>query len=107
MPAFNDSTVNFLHGLSDLWIRFFTDREQLKEIYNANGILLGQTYFDLLENVLNLSVREAPIYGKDFFRLLTVREDLLVDRLDGRWEFDLTPFGIKQFEFLQNKILDL
>lgn len=106
MPAFGDQTVNFLHGLSDLWNRFFSDREKLKQIYSANSILMGQSYLDLMENVLNLSIREAPVFGRDFFKLLPIREDLISKRIDGRFAFDLTPYAIKAFKFLQNKILD-
>jgi len=106
MSAFSDEATNFLHGLSDLWNRFFKDKDQLKAIYQSNSILIGQSYLDLMETVLNLSIREAPVFGKDFFRLLLIREDLVTKRIDGLYEFDLTPTGVKEFSFLHNKILD-
>jgi hypothetical protein len=105
MPAYSDEATNFLHGLSDLWNRFFKDRDQLKVLYKANEVLVGQAYLDLMETVLNFSIREAPVFSRDFFKLLTVREDLITKQLDGRYAFDLTPSGIKAFNFLQNKVL--
>lgn len=107
MANVSESTANFIHGLSDLWTRFFKDRNQLEALYKATEIPVGQTYLDLMCSVLNFSLREAPVFRKEFFKLLTVREDLVTLRpSDGRYQFELTDYGIKAFPFLYNKILD-
>lgn len=105
MPTQTDEATNFLHGLSDLWNRFFKDRKQLEAMYKADEILIGQAYLDLLQNVLNLSIRNTPVFGRDFFRMLTIREDRVTKQPNGWFGFDLTPLGIKGIEFLQNKVL--
>jgi len=107
MANVSESTANFIHGLSDLWTRFFKDRNQLEAMYKATEIPIGQTYLDLMALVLNYSLRETPVFKKDFFKLLTVREDLIVYRTsDGKYTFELTALGVKAFSFLYNKILD-
>lgn len=105
MANVTEGAENFILGLSDLWTRFFKDRPQLEGIYKGTEILIGQAYLDLLTNVLNLSLRETPVFRKEFFKLLTVREDLVEQRLsDGRYTFELTDFAVKGLKNLQNKI---
>ena len=107
MANVSESKANFIHGLSDLWTRFFKDKNQLEAMYKATEITIGQTYLDLMALVLNFSLREVPVFQKEFFKLITVREDLVTLRpSDGRYEFELTGLGIKGFSFLYNKILD-
>ena len=107
MANASESTSNFLHGLSDLWTRFFKDKNQLEALYKATEIPMGQTYLDLMSSVLSYSLREVPVFNKEFFKLLTVREDLVEYRpADGRYTFEMTDLAIKSFSFLYNKILD-
>lgn len=101
-----EGTANFIHGLSDLWTRFFRDKPRLEAMYKGTEILAGQAYLDLVGNILCLSQREIPIFRKEFFKLLTVREDLITERDDGNWEFEVTDAGIKDFQYLYNKIFD-
>lgn len=107
MADVSESNANFIHGLSDLWTRFFRDRSQLETMYKGAEIPMGQTYLDLMATVLNFSLREVPVFQKEFFKLVTVREDLVTLRAsDARYEFELTAEGIKNFPFLYNKIFD-
>ena len=101
-----EGKANFIHGLSDLWTRFFRDKPRLEAMYKGTEILAGQAYLDLLGNILCLSAREVPIFRKEFFKLMTVREDLVTARGDGNWEFEITDAGIKSFQYLYNKIFD-
>jgi hypothetical protein len=101
-----EGKANFLHGLSDMWTRFFRDRPRLEAMYKGTEILAGQAYLDLVGNILCLSVRETPVFRKEFFKLITVREDLVTLRDDGNWQFEVTDAGIKDFQFLYNKIFD-
>jgi len=101
-----EGRANFLHGLSDLWNRFFKEKTTLEAMYKGTEILAGQAYLDLVGNILCLSQREVPVFRKEFFKLLTVREDLVTVRDDGNWELEITDSGVKSFEYMYNKIFD-
>ena len=106
MADVSQGNANFIHGLSDLWNKFFKDRDQLKEMYKGSEILIGQAYLDILALVLNLSLREAPIFKKEFFYNLTIREDNVTQRItDHYYTFEVTDHRIKEVPFLYNKIL--
>lgn len=105
MATVSESSANFIQGLSDLWIRFFKDKPVLEALYSGTEILIGQAYLDLLSNILNVSVRETPLFRKEFFKLLTIREDLVAfDPATATYRFELTPLNIRDFKFLYNKI---
>jgi len=106
MANVSEGTASFLHGLSDLWIRFFKDIDQIKALEKGLEISVGQAYLDLMATVLNFSIRETPVFQKEFFKLLTIREDLFTERGDERYEIELTDIAIKSFDFLYNKIFD-
>jgi len=98
------SKASFFHGLSDLWQRFFADKNQLEAFYKGTEILIGQAYLDLMASVLNISLRETPVFEREYFKLLTVREDQVTHRAeDDVYVFEL-PDNIKSFVFLYNKI---
>jgi len=79
----------------------------LEAMYQGTEVLLGQAYLDLLSSILNISVRETPVFNKEFFKLLTVREDQVTYRpVDGYYEFELTSTSIKDCMFLQNRVFN-
>lgn len=101
---------NFLAGLSDFWQRFFADSPQLASMYDGTAVLLGQTYLDLLANVIGLSLRDAPVFNKQYFQLVLIREDEVsfqegefIDQ--DRWAFSL-PGDLVQFGSLDNKVIE-
>lgn len=97
-------TASFLNGLSDFWIKFFKDKEMLAALYRGSEALIGQAYLDIVSNVLNVSVRETPLFNKELYRLLTIREDQVAyDYTLDRWVYAL-PDNIKDFKCLYNKI---
>lgn len=107
MANISESKSNFLHGLSDLWTRFFKDHEQLHAMYEGTEILIGQAYLELVSTILNISAREIPVFQKEFFKLITVREDLVTYRSsDGKYLFEVTDYPVKDARFLYNKIFD-
>lgn len=107
MANISEGKSNFIHGLSDLWNRFFKDHEQLRAMYEGTEILIGQSYLDLVSSILNISARETPVFQKEFFKLVTMREGLIIYRPDdGAYLFEVTDFPIKDADFLYNKIFD-
>lgn len=105
MANTSESTANFIQGLSDLWIRFFKDHDQLRAMYEGTEIVVGQAYLDLMSTILNISVRETPVFQKEFFKFIPIREDKVSYRSsDGRYVFEVTDYALKACKFLYNKI---
>lgn len=104
MSKIYTGTASFLNGLSDLWLRFFKDKDVLDALFRGAEVLVGQAYLDLVSNVLNVSMREAPVFNKELFRLLTIREDQVTyDITRDIWVFQM-PESLKDFQYLYNKI---
>jgi len=105
MATTSESADTFIRGLSDFWLRFFKDRNQLEAVYEGSEILIGQAYLDMVTQVLSLSIRETPAFQKSFFQLLIVREDLLLYRsATDDWAIEVTGDRLKSAPFIQNKI---
>lgn len=66
---------NLLDALSAFWRRFFADQNQLEELYHGVAILAGQAYLQVLESVLTSSLQDCPVFSKDYWRMVTLRED--------------------------------
>lgn len=101
---------NFLQGLSDLWTRFFADADQLGALYRGTSYLIGQAYLDLLESVLGVSLQDAPVFHKEYYKLILMREDEVAYRkgatlADDRWAFTL-PDNVVQFASLDNRVYE-
>lgn len=78
MPIIGNNGRSLLHGLSDFWLRFFKDLGDIEATYEGATILLGQTYLNLLSDVLNTSIDETPLFKKEYYQLITIREDQVV-----------------------------
>jgi len=101
---------NFLQGLSDFWQRFFADADQLASLYQGTAMLMGQAYLDMLANVLNVSLQDAPIFNKEIYHLVLLREDQLrfargASVADNRWVAAL-PDGLVSFVSLDNRVIE-
>ncbi len=101
---------SLLQGLSDFWQRFFADADQLEAMYQGAAVLAGQAYLDLLENVLSLSMADTPLFDKEFYKLITIREDQVqfvrgASLNDDRWAFSL-PDNIVAFVSLDNRVIE-
>lgn len=99
-----------LRGLSDFWQRFFADSDQLDALYGGTEILLGQSYLDLLSNVLSTNLVDCPIFNKEYWKLITIREDEVKFKKgptssDDRWVYEL-PESIVKITTLENKIIE-
>jgi hypothetical protein len=78
MALIGNNADTLFHGLSAFWHRFFRDAGDLQRTYEGTEILLGQAYLDFMSDVLNTSIVEAPLFRKEFYKLITAREDQLV-----------------------------
>lgn len=110
MPAMGNNPHTFLHGLSDFWVRFFADYDELNALYQGVEISLAQVYLDLLSSFLNVSLLECPIFNTEFFKLITLREDqvTLVEGAnpdENRYVVAM-PDNVAAAHILQNKVLE-
>lgn len=83
MALIGNNADTLLNGLSAFWHRFFRDIGDLQATYEGTEMLLGQVYLNILSDVLNTSVVEAPLFRKEYYKLITIREDQLVFREQG------------------------
>lgn len=102
MAVLGNNTETFLTGLSDFWQRFFSDKEVLQGVYAGAEVALGQAYLDMVTEVLNVNLTDMPLFNREFWKLMTMREDLLRFQ-DGGWTYPL-PDNIAHFHFLTNRI---
>lgn len=103
MPSYADRNRSLLYALSDFWTQIFADSDTVESMYRGAEILVGQIYLDLLGDMLNMSVRDAALFRKELFRLIRVREDVVLRAPDGRYR---VPLGadIHRIETLNNKV---
>lgn len=105
-----DYPYNLLRGLSDFWQRFFADADQLDALYRGTSILVGQAYLDYLSTVLGVSLKDANVFDKEYYRLLTISEDEVAFEEGAttgadRWAFVL-PDPIVSFASLDNRVVE-
>lgn len=110
MPVIGNNGRALLHGLSDFWLRFFKDLGDVEATYEGAAVLLGQTYLNLLSDVLNTSIDDVPLFKQEYYKLITVREDqvLYVDTgiaSQESWRI-VTPRAYGKLPYLQNKIYE-
>jgi hypothetical protein len=110
MPIIGNNGRALLHGLSDFWLRFFKDLGDVEATYEGAAVLLGQTYLNLLSDVLNTSIDDVPLFKQEYYKLITIREDqvLYVDPgIPGleSWRI-VTPRAYGKLPYLQNKIFE-
>lgn len=109
MPAIG-YPYNFLRGLSDFWQRFFADADQLEAMYEGSAILIGQAYLDLMSAALGVSLKDAVALDREYYRLVTVREDEIhfvkgPTSADDRWALELQDPLVK-FASLDNRVYE-
>lgn len=83
MALIGNNADTLLHGLSGFWHRFFRDVGDMQKTYEGTEILFGQVYLNFLSDVLNTSIIEAPLFRKEYYKLITVREDQLAFKEQG------------------------
>jgi hypothetical protein len=78
MALIGNNADTLLNGLSAFWHRFFRDIGDIQATYEGTEILLGQVYLNFLSDVLNTNIVETPLFRKEYYKLITVREDQVV-----------------------------
>lgn len=105
MPI-TDYPFSLLDGLSAFWTRFFADTDQLDALYRGAIIQVGQAYLDLLSSVLSVSLKDAIVFDREYYNLVTIREDeVAFSALDNRWTFAL-PDPLVNFASLDNRVVE-
>jgi len=109
MAVFNDKIKSFINGLSDFWLIYFKEVDQLEVYYRGTELLIGQTYLDLMSLLMNNSLKDTTIFNKEFFKLLLIKEtDVVLQEgttsENDRYLLDL-PDNIVFARHLNNKIL--
>ncbi len=93
-----------LTGLSDFWQRLFADSGQLEHLYAGTEVLLGQAYLDLLHDVLTVSLQDTPLFRKEYWQLIQLREDRTRrNPATGNYEVAL-PEQVVDLRYLFNRI---
>lgn len=105
-----DYPYSFLRGLSDFWTRFFADADQLDAMYKGTAIQVGQAYLDLMSTVLGVALKDAIVFDREHYRLITIREDEVAyvegaTSPDDRWAFAL-PDPVVSFAMLDNRVVE-
>ena len=63
-----------IESLSDFWLLYFRDIDQLKVLYEGADTLMGNVYLELLSSLLNASLLDAPLFNKEYYKLVSIRE---------------------------------
>jgi hypothetical protein len=105
-----DKKSVLLDGLSGFWQRFFKDVNDLESYYQASETYLGQIYLDLMSSILNIGLVDAPIFNKEAWKLLVIKETDLnfrqgVTEKDNRYIYAL-PDAYTQLSSMQNTIFN-
>lgn len=104
MPNPSSLATTLVRGLSSFWLRLFRDKASLDATYRATEHQLGQAYFDILEAVLARSIDQAPVFHREYWKLIELREDLLVTVGPGVYEYTLDE-DVAQLGFLFDQVL--
>lgn len=110
MANFNDAIQSFINGLSDFWLLYFKEKDQLEALYKGTEILVGQSYLDMLSLLLNNSIQDTTIFNKEFFKLVTIKESDLTytagdNKRGDRYVFTFED-GTSDLKYLHNKVLN-
>lgn len=98
-------TSSFLRGLSSFWNRLFADRDVINEAYLGSEETFGQAYLDLMEAVLAISLNNVPLFRRENWKLITLREDQLVYDPSGSVQFTYNLEEVADLKYLYNQIL--
>lgn len=109
MPAIG-FPYNFINALSDFWQRFFNDADQLTALYKGSAVLMGQAYLDYMSSVLGVTLKDALVFDKEYYKLLTIREDEIAFQEGAtsdanRWAFVL-PDNVVNFASIDNRVVE-
>lgn len=86
-----DDAQKLLSILGSLWTRTYTGNDQLQSFAIARGQLESQNYQDILEAVAAVCRYTVPIYHRDTWFLLTLRESAMNTAATNIRRFDEEP----------------
>lgn len=111
MANYNSKIQGFIEGLSDFWLLYFKEIDQLALLYQGTEFLIGQSYLDMLSLLLNNSLQDCPLFNKELFKLLQIRETDIAFLQKGTTSSDryvyVLPDNLVNVRALHNKILSV
>jgi hypothetical protein len=110
MANYNNNANSLINGLSDFWLLYFKEIDQIEELYSGTEVLLGQGYLDLMALLLNNSIQDTTIFNKEYFKLIRIKETDIKFRQtttvsSGRYSYSL-PDNMVYVRHLNNKIFN-
>ncbi len=63
-----------IEALSDFWLLYFKDIDQLQVLYEGTDVLMGQLYLDMLSQLLNNSLQDAPLFSRESVKQVRIKE---------------------------------
>jgi photosystem II stability/assembly factor-like uncharacterized protein len=106
MSTVDASSRVLFDALGSFWHRLFADKGQLVALYQGTEEQLGQAYLDTLETVLCRTIATTPLFHKEHWKSVVLREEARIEPPVGyaiAWELDAPLTGAK---LLQNNILN-
>lgn len=100
-----------LEGLSDFWLLYFQDLDQLKALYDGTDTLVGQSYLDLLSTLLHNSLQDMPLFDKNYYKSVRIKETEIrflqkANAAQNCYVY-VAEDNIVHTQVLQNKVLDV
>jgi hypothetical protein len=82
----------------------FKDKEVLEHLYSATDQLMSQLYMNLLEVLLANSLKDVPVFSKEYWKLLTFNSSHVI--IEGtEYRFPLVD-KIRGMRFMYNRIFE-
>ena len=105
-----DYNSTLFDALNGFWQQFFRDTQDLQAYYQASEAYLGQVYLDFLSLVLGTSVKDVPIFNREYWKLFAIKENDLqflagASTAENRFMLDM-PGDVADADFLQNSIFN-
>jgi len=109
MPLTPQNSATFLRALSDFWPMYFQEQGLLRAYAEGLSLNVAQVYQLFLETVLGSSLKDIPLFQREFYKPYYVREDLVRYR-EGRSvdedRYVFTPGdALMGVRFLANRVL--
>lgn len=106
----NRRTQHLLNGISDFFSTWFEDRDFVEAVFEGTNQLLGQAYFDLVVDFLDISLDDVEPFRNQYWKFLTfnsVDAEKMQNPVDGRTSYKVRlPDGVVSAKYIYNKMFN-